>query len=111
MNKLLIGLIIVVVLVIILGLYYFYGMVESKFEFKQGLDIFGNDLPLLNLEFKTKGNTIKQAMEFALSKPNIVGFVRLNTGEIIFKSAKTSTYTPCVNGLCTLPDSGLYLKK
>ncbi len=110
MNKILL---IIIILIIIPTIYYtvFGGSVEAKFKYMAGSDIFGYDMPGLNNEFKASGNTtIKDAMVFALKRPETVGFVRLNTGETLFKSTKTGNYTPCINNLCTGPNSGLYLK-
>ena len=105
-KKILVFIIVIVVLVI---LYYVY--LRNSFQFIKGLDSYGNDLPLLNAEFQSKGDkSLAAAKAFALSKPEIVGFVKLNGGGYFFKQKIEIKYTPCPSNNCTEPDTGLYIK-
>lgn len=104
----------VFIIIIIALLYYYFTVyaIESQFVYKPGLDNFGQDMPLVNSAFISGGGkTIRDAMKFALGRADVVGFVRLNGGAILFKSTRTPTNPPCIDRICTDPTSGFYAKK
>ena len=111
-KKLIIGIVIIIVIVIIVVYYMGVTNVSGKFDYKPGMDTWGNDMNHVNAQFVATGKTtINDAMHFALGRNDVIGFVVLNSGEVLFKSALAENITPCINNLCVNPGAGLYLKR